>query len=99
MIDLPAREDILEKVATDLLSIPSLLFRQIRIKLIKLILDGTDEHITPLKYEVMSLLEENGTLHIVSIGDELYVARAQLTHLIDRLLGLKMVERKTNYQY
>ena len=90
-----AREDILEKVATDLLSIPSLLFRGIRSKLIKMTLATTDGHITPLNYEVMSLLEETGTLHIAEIGEELHVARAQLTHLIDKLVDLNMVERKT----
>jgi hypothetical protein len=52
------REDILEKVAIDLLSIPPLIFRGIRRKLIKTTLAGTDVYISPLHSEVMSLLDE-----------------------------------------
>ncbi len=89
------REDILERIATDLLSIPSLLFREIRRKLVRMTLADTDMHITPLNYEVMSLLEEGGTLHIAEIGEKLHIARAQMTPLIDKLVALKMVERET----
>lgn len=89
------REDMLENVATDLLSIPPLLFRQIRSKLIKMTLADTEVHISPLNYEIMSLLEDTGTIHIAKIGEELYVAKAQLTHLINKLVRLNMVERKT----
>ena len=95
MRNLATREEILEKIATDLLSIPSLLFREIRSKLVRMTLADTDMHITPLNYEVMSLLEEAGTLHIARIGEELHIARAQLTHLIDKLADLNMVERNT----
>ena len=95
MRNLATREEILEKIATDLLSIPSLLFREIRSKLVRMTLADTDMHITPLNYEVMSLLEEAGTLHIAKIGGELHIARAQLTHLIDKLADLNMIERNT----
>jgi len=88
------REDILEKVAVDLLSIPPLIFREIRKKLIKTAFANIDVDITPLHFEIMALLKEAGTLHVAEIGERLQIARAQMTHLIDKLVDLDIVERK-----
>jgi DNA-binding MarR family transcriptional regulator len=88
------QKDILERVAIDLLSIPPLLFREIRRKLIKAALANIDVDITPLHFEIMTLLEETGTLHVAEIGDRLYIAKAQMTHLIDKLVDLNIVKRK-----
>jgi len=90
------RDDILEKVARDLLSIPPLTFRGIRRKLIKSTLSDIDEGITPLHFEIIRLLEEEGTLHVAEIGTRLQIAKAQMTQLIDKLVALKIVERKTD---
>ena len=90
------REDILEKVVTDLLSIPPLIFREIRRKLIKTTLADIDVDITPLHFEIIRLLEKEGKLHVAEIGEKLHIAKAQMTHLIDRLADLNMVERKTD---
>jgi len=95
-MNLTVREDILEKVAIDLLSIPPLIFREIRRKLAKATLASTDVYISPLHFEIMSLLKETGTLHVAEIGEKLHVAKAQMTHLIDKLADLNMVERKTD---
>ena len=88
------QKGILERVTVDLLSIPPLLFREIRRKLIKAALANIDVDITPLHFEIMSLLKETGTLHVAEIGDRLYIAKAQMTHLIDKLEDLNIVERK-----
>ena len=88
------RRDTLERVALDLLSIPPLIFRGIRKKVIKTALADIDVDITPLHFEIMTLLEEAGTLHIAEIGERLQIARAQMTHLIDKLVDLNIVERK-----
>jgi DNA-binding MarR family transcriptional regulator len=88
------QKDILERVAIDLLSIPPLLFREIRRKLVKAALANIDVDITPLHFEIMSLLKETGTLHVAEIGDRLYIAKAQMTHLIDKLVDLNIVKRK-----
>ena len=88
------QRDALERVAVDLLSIPPLIFRGIRRKLIKTALADIDVDITPLHFEIMTLLEEAGTLHVAEIGERLQIARAQMTHLIDKLVNLNIVERK-----
>lgn len=90
------RKDILERVAIDLLSIPPLIFRQIRRNLIKTTLAGIDAGITPHHFEIIRLLEKEGKLHVAEIGDRLQIARAQMTKLIDKLVDLKLVERRTD---
>lgn len=95
-MDLTVREEILERVAIDLLSIPPLIFREIRRKLIKTALADIDVDITPLHFEILRLLEKEGKLHVAEIGEKLQVAKAQMTHLIDKLADLNMVERKTD---
>ena len=90
------REDILEKVAIDLLSIPPLIFREIRRKLIKTTLADIDAGITPHHFEIIRLLDKEGKLHVAEIGDRLQIARAQMTKLIDKLVDLELVERQTD---
>ena len=41
------------------------------------------------------MLEEAGTPHVAEIGERLQIARPQMTHLIDRLVELGIVERQT----
>ena len=90
------REDILEKAAIDLSSIPPLIFREIRRKLIKTTLADVDAGITPHHFEIIRLLDKEGKLHVAEIGDRLHIARAQMTKLIDKLVYLKFVERQTD---
>jgi DNA-binding MarR family transcriptional regulator len=95
-MDSTVREEILEEVAIDLLSIPALIFREIRRKLIKTALADIDVDITPLHFEILRLLEKEGRLHVAEIGEKLHVTKAQMTHLIDKLADLNMIERKTD---
>lgn len=89
-------DDILERAATDLLSIPPLIFRKVRTKLIKTTLADVDAGITPHHFEIIRLLDKEGKLHVAEIGDRLHIARAQMTKLIDKLVYLKFVERQTD---
>jgi len=86
--------NILEKAATDLLSIPPLIFRITRKKLLQTTLTDIEVDITPHHFEIMRLLRDEGTLHVAEIGKRLQIAKAQMTHLIDKLVDLNMVERK-----
>lgn len=90
------RKDILERTATDLLSVPPLIFRGVRRKLLKTALDSINVDISPLHFEIMRLVKEDGTLHITEIGERLQIARAQMTHLIDKLVDMEMVERQAD---
>jgi len=90
------RSDILDRIAVDLLSLPPLIFRGVRRKLLKTALVNIDVDISPLHFEIMALLHEAGILHVAEIGERLLVARAQMTHLIDKLVDLGIAERQTN---
>jgi DNA-binding MarR family transcriptional regulator len=88
------RSNILKRVAEDLLSIPPLTFRGIRRRLIKTTLADIDVAITPLHFEIIRLLEEEGTIHVAEIGRRLQIAKAQMTQLIDKLVALNVIEKK-----
>lgn len=88
------RAEIMEKVSMDLLSIPPLIFRAIRTKITKTTLSEVDMNITPHHFEIVKLIEEEGTLYASEIGERLQIAKAQMTKLIDRLVALNLVERK-----
>jgi DNA-binding MarR family transcriptional regulator len=90
------RNAILERTANDLLSVSPLIFRGVRRKLLKAALDNISVDVSPLHFEIMRLLKENDTLHITEIGERLQLARAQMTHLIDKLVELGMVERQAD---
>jgi DNA-binding MarR family transcriptional regulator len=84
----------LEIVAEDLLSIPPIIFRIVRNKLIKTTLIDIGADITPHQFEIIRLLMEEGTLHVAEICQRLQIAKAQMTQLIDKLVDLNIVERK-----
>jgi DNA-binding MarR family transcriptional regulator len=86
--------NILEKVTEDLLSIPPVIFRIVRNKLVRTALTDIGIDITPHHFEIIRLLMEGGTMHAAEIGQSLEIARAQLTQLIDRLVDLDIVERQ-----
>jgi DNA-binding MarR family transcriptional regulator len=91
---MPMRNDILEKVSIDLLSIPPLIFRATRKKITEIPFSQADINITPHHLEIMKLLEEEGTLHVSQIGERLHIPKAQMTKLIDRLVTLNIVGKK-----
>jgi MarR family 2-MHQ and catechol resistance regulon transcriptional repressor len=91
------QKDIDSRMVDDLLSVPPLIFRGIRRKMLKTVLVGGEADISPLHFEIMLLLrKEKGTLKITEIGERLIIARAQMTHLIDRLAELGMVKRQAD---
>jgi len=87
------RGEILGRVAVDLLSVPPLILRLLRRKLVKTTLAGVDPDLHLPHFEIMRVLEEEGTLHVAKIGERLQIAKAQMTHLIDKLVTLGLVER------
>jgi DNA-binding MarR family transcriptional regulator len=88
------REAMQAKVSLDLLSVPPLIFRLVRHKVVTTTLDDTNLDITLLHFEIMHVLREEGTLHPAKIGEKLFIAKAQMTHLIDKLVELDFVKRE-----
>jgi DNA-binding MarR family transcriptional regulator len=88
------RDDIQKRVALDLLSIPALVFRMVRRRVVMTTLADADVDIKLLHFEIMRVLKEEGTLHPAKIGEKLLIAKAQMTHLIDKLVELGFVKRE-----
>jgi DNA-binding MarR family transcriptional regulator len=88
------REESQGKVALDLLSVPPLIFRLVRRKVVSTTLADTNLDIKLLHIEIMHVLREEGTLHPAKIGEKLFIAKAQMTHLIDKLVELDFVKRE-----
>jgi DNA-binding MarR family transcriptional regulator len=88
------RTEVIEKVSIDLMSIPPLIFRAARRRITRTTLAEIDTDITPHHFEIIRLLDEEGTLHPSEIGDRLQIAKAQMTRLINKLVEFDIVERK-----
>lgn len=88
------RSETMSQVARDLLSVPPLIFRLIRRKLMRVTLAESDLKCKPLHFEILKVLRDEGTMHVAEIGDKLLIAKAQMTHLIDKLVTLGFVVRE-----
>jgi DNA-binding MarR family transcriptional regulator len=89
-------DNVLETTAMDLLSIPPLVFRAVRRRVARADLPEADMNLTPLHFEIMTLLEEHVNLHPSEISERLQIARTQMTKLVDRLVELGFVVRNPN---
>jgi len=90
-----SKDEFLDKISADLLTVSPLIHRGIRRKLVMTALAGANLPITPLQIEIIRLLSEAGELPITRISEGLNITKAQMTHLIDRLCEMEMVERRT----
>lgn len=87
-------KSILERVTEDLLSLPPVIFRIVRNKLVRTALTDIGPDITPIHFEIIRLLMEEGTMHVAEIGQRLEIAKAQMTQLIEKLVDLGIVVRQ-----
>ena len=88
------KTNMLDSIVGDLFTVPPLIGRSIRRKLLKTAMAHIREDMSPPHFEIMKTLEESGTLHVTEIGERLQIPKPQMTHLIDRLVALDMVERQ-----
>jgi MarR family transcriptional regulator, 2-MHQ and catechol-resistance regulon repressor len=82
-----------EQVAKDLLSLPPLIFRRIRSKQNRNTVTAFPVSITSLHVEIMILLENEGILHLAEIEERLYIAKAHMTQLVNKMVELELVQR------
>jgi DNA-binding MarR family transcriptional regulator len=88
------RKKDLDEVIGDLLSLTPLIRRSIHRKLLKAAFTKVEEDVGMPHLEIMKILEIEGTRHIAEIGEHLQIPKPQMTHLIDRLEKLAIVERQ-----
>jgi DNA-binding MarR family transcriptional regulator len=88
------RDEIQVRVTLDLLSVPPLIFRLVRQRVLTTTLADSNLDIKLLHIEIMHVLKDEGTMHPAKIGEKLLIAKAQMTHLIDKLVELSFVKRE-----
>ena len=84
----------LDEVTELLFRIPPLTHRKIHRDIFKVVFQRVGEDIAPHHMLIMKLLEEEGVLHISEIGDMTVISKSQMTHSIDKLIRLDMIERQ-----
>lgn len=84
----------LDGVIEAMVRIPPIVHRKLHRELLKAVLQqfGTDFALHHLM--IMKELQESGTLHSSEIADAISIAKPQMTHSIDKLIGLGMVKRE-----
>jgi DNA-binding MarR family transcriptional regulator len=88
------RKKELDEVIGNLLSLTPLVRRSIHRKLLKVAFTRVEADVGMPHLEIMKTLEMEGTRHIAEIGESLQIPKPQMTHLIDRLEKLDIVQRQ-----
>jgi len=90
------KKGVLEKAALNFLSIPPIIHRTMRQKIVRTTSDDVYEKlITSIHSEIIWLLEDDGPISIGEISNQLKIAKAQMTQLIEKLVKLDIVERRS----
>ena len=90
------QQDFIKSIVTDLFSIPALSHRIVRSKFTKVALENIEVSLTPLHFEIMVLLTEEGPLPVAKIGERLVLAKAHMTQLVDKLVENQIVIREAD---
>jgi DNA-binding MarR family transcriptional regulator len=88
------KKSMLDSIVSDLLSVTPLIRRNIQRKIVRTAFAQIEKDISLPHLEVIVTLKEEGTRHIAEIGEKLQIPKPQMTHLIDRLENLDIVQRQ-----
>jgi DNA-binding MarR family transcriptional regulator len=83
------KDDIIDSIDEDLFQA----FHLIRKKFLRIEHEGALKDISRHHMDIMGMLYQSGILPVSEIGRRLLISRSQMTHLIDKLIRLGMVER------
>lgn len=79
------QDAIIDNIMEDLFQAPWLVLRKL--------LNVEDSNITRRHFAILGTLDRVGVLPVSEIGKRLLISRPQMTYLVDKLIGLGMVER------
>ena len=65
----------------------------IRRNILKIDLEGIQKEISRPHHSIIATLDESGILPISEIGKRTFITKPQMTHLVDKLIRLGLVER------
>ncbi|MEA1958475.1 MAG: MarR family transcriptional regulator [Chloroflexota bacterium] len=83
------RDSVLDSIVENIFIVLPLFRRSFR----DMDLDSVADGISHPHLMVLKMLEEHEKLSLSAIGDRQFISRPQMTHIVDRLVSLGMVER------
>jgi len=86
--------DNLEKLIDEMVRIPPILHRKLHRDLFKLVLEEVGADVAHHHMMIIRMIQTSGPMTSSEIGEMLAIARSQMTHSVDRLIRLGMVERE-----
>ncbi len=87
-------DERLEKVIEEMVRIPPIMGRKLQRDLFKVVLKEVGADMAPHHMMIMKMLQESGPLSSSEIGEMLSIAKSQITHSVDKLVKLGLVERE-----
>lgn len=84
--------NIIDSVVENLLRVLPIIHK----KLLKIDLEIVNKDISRPHFVIMKILSESGTMSVTAIGEMAAISKPQMTHLIDMLVSLGIVERKSD---
>ena len=87
-------DDRLERAIEEMVRIPPILQRKLHRGLFKVVFEEVGADIAPHHMMIMKMIQESGPLSSSEIGETLSIAKSQMTHSVDKLIELGMVERE-----
>jgi len=84
----------LDTVVELLTRLPLIMHKRILRDVFKVVRGHLGMDVTPHHIMIMKVLQESGTMHSSEIGESIMIAKPQITHSIDKLIGLGLVERQ-----
>jgi DNA-binding MarR family transcriptional regulator len=85
-----------DSIVEDLLTTVPMLHRIVRRNFLKDAFSRLEVDISPPHLGIMMALAEYGSMNMTQVGEEFQLAKPQVTHLVDRLVDLGLVERETD---
>jgi len=88
----------LDRVIEAMVRIPTIIHRKLHRSVLRVALEQFGTDITSHHLMIMKALQDSEMLHSSEIAEMVAIARPQMTHSIDRLIDLGMVERQLDIE-
>lgn len=88
------RQDDINNVLELLYHFPRLMHTKVHQVIFKPALQSIEANLAPHHMAILKVLDMEGRLTISAIGEMTNISKAQMTHSIDRLVELKMIQRQ-----
>jgi DNA-binding MarR family transcriptional regulator len=88
----------LDRVIAAMVRIPAIMVRKLHREVIQPALEEVGMDFAPHHMAIMKALGDGGESHMSEVGDMMGIAKAQMTHSVDRLIASGMVARASDIE-